>query len=165
MDTNKVNIGYLIGIGVASLYSLYYAFTPTEWHFIDYANLIFHEAGHGMFMFFGEFTSTLMGSGVQILLPFFISLYFFFKDQKISAGIVLMWTGFNLINVSIYAGDALTRQLPLLGGDNVIHDWNYLLSSLNLLPYTAQVAGIFYALGFIAIGTGIVLSFLSALKK
>lgn len=31
-------------------------------------------------------------------------------------------------------------QLPLLGGEDSIHDWNYLLSSTGLLPSTHRIA-------------------------
>ena len=149
----------LIGVTLASLYSLYYASTGSEWHFIDNADLIFHEAGHVIFMVFGSFVSVCMGSGFQILLPLFISLYFFFHRQPISGGVCLMWVGMNLINVSVYAGDAIAQQLPLLGGDGVTHDWNHILNTLNIIEYTTQVAATLYGLGVLTIGAGILLSF------
>jgi hypothetical protein len=55
------------------------------------------------------------------------------------------------LNVSVYAGDSLALQLPLLGGQDSIHDWNYLLSSLNLLPATAKVAGAIRLFGTVVI--------------
>ncbi len=155
----------LIGVTLASGYSLYYASTATAWHFIDYTNLIFHEAGHALFMFFGEFIQIAMGSGLQVLLPLSIATYFFTKDQPISGAICLMWTGINCINVSIYAGDASTLALPLLGGEAVIHDWNYLLGALGLLHRTSEVAAVLYSLGIIAIIAGIGLSYHFALQQ
>jgi hypothetical protein len=136
---------------LVSFYFLYYARTYTEWHFIDSVNLIFHEAGHTLFIFFGQFIRVLMGSGFQVVLPLLISVYFFYQRQKISAAICLMWTGQNVLNVSVYARDALYMQLNLLGGDASIHDWNYLLQSLNLLRYSNQVANSLYALGMLTI--------------
>ncbi|MBY0376904.1 hypothetical protein K2P96_02940, partial [Patescibacteria group bacterium] len=56
-------------------YFWHYVFTDTDWHFIDNANLIFHEAGHVIFSLFGTFIHVLMGSGFQIALPLFITLY------------------------------------------------------------------------------------------
>lgn len=165
MNGLKGRSKYLAGASVANLYSLYYAFTPTEWHFIDTVDLIFHEAGHTIFGFFGEFIRIAMGSGFQILLPFSIALYFFYLRQRISGAVCLMWTGMNLINVSIYAGDSIVMQLPLLGGDGVMHDWNYLLSTLGILRYTPQIAGALSALGILAIGTGIALSFYFAVRE
>lgn len=152
----------LIGATLASIYFISYALTPRDWHFIDNANLIFHEAGHTIFIFFGEFIHVLMGSGFQVLLPLGIAAYFWYTEQRFAAAMCLMWVGQNLINVAVYAGDAFAMQLPLLGGDGVMHDWNYLLTTLHLLPWTSQVAATISALGFITIATGIVLSFIFA---
>jgi len=165
MDTAQNRLGTIIGVSLASLYSLYYASTYTQWHFIDYANLIFHEAGHVLFMVFGEFVSITMGSGLQVLLPLSISVYFFLHRQPISSAICLMWVGINLINVSIYARDALFMQLPLLGGDSVMHDWNYILSSLDLLQHTAGIANGLFGLGVFVMGAGIALSFRSTFES
>lgn len=150
----------LIPVLAACAYFWYYAKTYTEWHFIDSVNLIFHEAGHVLFMFFGEFINVLMGSGFQVLLPALISFYFFKTGQKISAALCLLWVGQNLLNVSVYAGDAINMQLSLLGGDSVVHDWNYLLSSLGILHYTPIVAGTIYILGLLTIITGSLLAIL-----
>lgn len=69
-----------------------------------------------------------------------------------------MWVGQNFVNVSIYAGDAIAMQLPLLGDDSVIHDWNYLLSTLHVLSATPVIASILFAIGILCIGAGIILS-------
>ncbi|HVV14922.1 MAG TPA: hypothetical protein VHD55_00755 [Candidatus Paceibacterota bacterium] len=143
------------GVALASIYFLRCAATPAQWHFIDGANLIFHEAGHAIFIFFGQFIHVLMGSGFQVALPAFLAGYFFYTGQKLSAAVCLMWAGQSLVNVSIYAGDALAMQLPLLGGDGVMHDWHYLLSTTNFLYWTPQVAGTLYATGTAAIFAGV----------
>ncbi len=144
----------ILGLAFAFAYFAHAAFTPSEWHFIDNVNLIFHEAGHTIFMFFGEFIHVLMGSGFQVLLPLSIALYFWYTGQRISSGITLMWAGQSLVNVSVYASDAVAMQLPLLGGDSVHHDWNYLLTATHLLSHTPQVASALYALGCLLIFGG-----------
>lgn len=63
----------------------------------------------------------------------------------------MFWVGESILNVSVYAGDSLALQLPLLGREDSIHDWNYLLSTLNLLPATAKIAGAIRLLGTIVI--------------
>jgi hypothetical protein len=156
MDSRK---GRFIGATLASAYFIYYVVTAREWHFIDTVNLIFHEAGHTIFSFFGEFTHVLMGSGFQVLLPLSIALYFFYTGQRLSGAITLMWVGQNLINVSIYAGDSIAMQLPLLGGDSSTHDWHYLLTTTHLLNETPQVAATIYGLGIFTISLGIALAF------
>ena len=76
-----------------------------------------------------------------------------------------MWVGINLINVSVYAGDAIVMQLPLLGGDGVMHDWNYILTTLDTLSSTPTVATTLYGLGAVSIGIGIALSYFFALEQ
>jgi hypothetical protein len=132
--------------------------TYTDWHFIDSVNLIFHEAGHSIFFFLGQYIQIAAGSGFQIALPLFISLYFFAHNQKTSGSICLLWVGQNLLNVSVYAGDAIKMDLPLLGGDNVIHDWNYLLDTMGILKYTNSIAGVIYFIGICTITLATILS-------
>jgi hypothetical protein len=146
------------GVTAVCGYFLYCGFTPTTWHFIDNVDLIFHEAGHTIFILFGDFIHIAMGSGFQVLLPLLIAGYFFLTDQKVSAAITLGWTGQNLVNVSVYARDAILMQLPLLGGDGVMHDWHYLLNQTGLLAHTATIANSIYSLGIALI----VISFGSA---
>jgi hypothetical protein len=153
-----MKLNRLIGIALICGYFLYCGFTPTEWHFIDNVNLIFHEAGHTIFMFFGDFIHVAMGSGFQILLPLLISVYFYFNDQKTSAAITLGWVGQNLVNVSVYARDAIAMELPLLGGDGVMHDWNYLLNELHVLKYTPVIAHTIYGLGMTIIFSSLLLA-------
>jgi hypothetical protein len=155
----------LIGATLASAYFINYVVTAQDWHFIDTVNLIFHEAGHTIFSFFGQFIHVLMGSGFQVLLPLSIALYFFYTEQRLSGAICLMWVGQNLINVSIYAGDSIVMQLPLLGGDSSTHDWHYLLTAMGILRYTPQVAATIYTAGIIVIALGIALAFYFAFTE
>lgn len=140
---------------LVSAYFIYYINTYTEWHFLDSVNLIFHEAGHTIFFFLGNFFRVLAGSWFQISLPLFISIYFFWNQQNISGSICLMWVGQNMISVSIYVKDAILMQLPLLGGDSVIHDWNFILNELGILHLAPSIASIFYYAGIVAIMIGI----------
>ena len=149
---------------IVSLYFFYYASTSTEWHFIDSINLIFHEAGHTLTFFFGQFISIAGGSLFQILIPIVCCLYFYKEEQYYSGSLLLFWVGQNFINVSVYAGDAIQMQSPLLGGDGVIHDWNYLLSSMNILKFTPYVADIFYFCGVVVLVLALYFSILTSKK-
>lgn len=111
-----------------------------------------------LFIFFGQFIRVAMGSGLQVLLPLFIAGYFFWTRQRFAAAITLMWVGENLINVSVYAADAVAMRLPLLGGDSSQHDWHYLLGTLNALGTTPAVAAVLSTLGFVCILSGILLA-------
>jgi hypothetical protein len=113
-----------------------------KFHFIDYLNLLIHEGGHGIFKIFGGFIYTLCGTLMQLIIPSMFIVYYFINKKKFLAQIFLVWLGENLINISIYIKDARTKQLPLLGGNKVYHDWNYLLSKINLLEYDQLIGDI-----------------------
>ena len=135
----------------AIFYFFYYIKTATEWHFIDNVNLIIHEAGHSVIFFLGEFVQILAGSLLQILVPLMFVIYFYFRKNYFSSSILLFWVGQNFINVSIYASDAIKMQLPLLGGEASIHDWNYILDSLNILQYTNKIGSALFETGVLII--------------
>ncbi len=145
---NYIKIFFAL-VGLA--YFLYYASSSLNWHFIDNFNLLIHEAGHVIFSFFGQFMYVLGGSLVQILLPSIFVFYFWRRRDYFSAALVGFWVGQNLINVSVYAGDAVKMELPLLGGDSSGHDWHWLLSQTNLLAHTDTVAAVIYFVGLIII--------------
>jgi hypothetical protein len=64
----------------------------------------------------------------------------------------------------MYARDSIVMVLPLLGGDNVIHDWNYILTSLGILRYTYTVASALYTIGIITMLLGVLLALYFATK-
>jgi hypothetical protein len=133
----------------------------TGWHFIDTIDLSIHEIGHIVFAPFGKFVGILGGSLFQLLLPLLAFGYFSSRGQPFSAAAVLMWLSVNFFYVGVYAGDAIDMNLPLVaigGGDGgeIEHDWTYLLSQLGILQHTAIVARVFYFLGFLSIGLGLV---------
>lgn len=117
--------------------------------FIDYLNLLIHEGGHGVFKIFGGFIYTLGGTLMQIIIPSMFVVYYFLTKKKFLTQIFLIWLGENFFNISVYASDARSKKLPLLGGNKVYHDWNYLLSKTGLLEYDLLIGKIFIALGLI----------------
>jgi hypothetical protein len=136
---------------IASLYFLWCAYDPYQWHLIDGVNLVIHEAGHLIFRPFGEFMMIAGGSLFQVIMPGVFVGYFWYHRKFYSAALVLFWAGESILNVSVYAGDSVALQLPLLGGQDSVHDWNYMLSALNLLPRTAAIAGAIRLLGTLTI--------------
>jgi hypothetical protein len=116
---------------------------------IDNANLVIHEAGHFFFILFGKFIYTLGGTLMQILLPSLIIWYFWKNNYRTGAQVGLLWLGQNLVNISVYASDARAQALPLLGGNKVYHDWNYLLGVTSLLQYDAEVGYMFFGIAII----------------
>ena len=158
-DPLKLTVAAITGLSF-----LWCAYDPCQWHLIDGVNLVIHEAGHLFFRPLGEFMMIAGGSLFQVIMPSLFVGYFCFQRQFYSASLVLFWVGESILNVSVYAGDSVVQQLPLLGGENAIHDWNYLLSSMNLLPQTAVIAGTIRLLGTIAIVVACIGAFKFATK-
>jgi hypothetical protein len=136
---------------IASLYFFWCAYDPSQWHLIDGVNLVIHEAGHLIFSLLGEFMMIAGGSLFQVIMPALFVGYFWYNGKYYSAALVLFWVGQSILNVSVYAGDSVALQLPLLGGQDSLHDWNYLLDSLGLLGSTGKVAGAIRLLGTVVI--------------
>lgn len=125
------------------------------WTFLDFANLGFHEAGHLVMTFFGQFVSILSGSLMQILIPLSILLYFYKTYQFFSCGFALFWLGESINNVSIYIGDATDMHLPLIQ-DGLIHDWNWLLTTMNVLQYDYIFSSITSGIGILTMIGGMI---------
>ncbi|GJM14296.1 MAG: hypothetical protein DHS20C12_26990 [Pseudohongiella sp.] len=116
-------------------------------------DLIFHEAGHVLFMPFGRYVSILGGSLFQILVPLFLLFAFLIKNKDgFAASICLWWTGQSTMDLAPYIADARALRLPLLGGGTGadspgFHDWENLLRPLGWLPYDTRIAEIFDTAG------------------
>jgi hypothetical protein len=108
---------------------------------LDNVNLVFHEAGHVIFGLGGEFIGILGGSLMQVLIPVVCGAALLPRGDSFGVSLCGLWTGQSMVNVAIYVGDARQLALPLLGGDHVIHDWNYLLGRLGLLEWDRFLAG------------------------
>lgn len=113
---------------------------------IDYINILIHEGGHGIFKIFGRFIYTLGGTIAQIVIPGMFVFYYSLKKKSAPLQLSLIWLGQNLINISIYASDARTQKLPLIGGNKVYHDWAYLLNEVGLMDYDQAIGMMFYSL-------------------
>ncbi len=116
---------------------------------LDHFNLLIHEGGHGVFSIFPKFIYTLGGTLMQIILPLIFLYYFFSNQKKIGVQLSLLWLGQNFFNIGVYAGDAIERKIPLLGGNKVYHDWTYMLQEVNLLLHAKEVGYFFFGLGVV----------------
>lgn len=123
---------------------------PGLW-IIDNINLIFHEAGHTITYLLGEFISVASGSIFEIGIPLSIAIYFILKKKTYGAVFCLWWLHTALRSVAIYSSDARTKQLPLLGGEAVHHDWAYILGKLNLLKYDQVIGTTFEYLALLVV--------------
>jgi hypothetical protein len=150
---------------LAAGYFLWAALHPSEWRFVDNFNLVIHEAGHIIFIPFGQFMTIMGGSLFQVVVPAVFAAYFYYQEKYYSSALVLFLLGESLLNVSVYAGDAFAMQLPLLGGDDSTHDWNWMLDRLGLLDRTREIAGAIRLLGTLTIFAAAVFSFLTARRR
>lgn len=130
---------------------------------VDMANLVFHEAGHILFLPLGSFMTSLGGSLTQFLVPLVCMATFILKTRDLyAAAVALWWAGENLVGIAPYVADARALQLVLLGGHTGAevegHDWEAILGALGWLPYdvalgrACQKAGVLVMLGAIVWG-------------
>ena len=116
-------------------------------------DLIFHEAGHMLFMPFGRTMTILGGSLFQILMPLVLMFAFLIKNKDgFGASISLWWVGQSTMDLAPYIADARALRLPLLGGGTGAdspgrHDWENLLRQWGLLEYDIGIASIVDAVG------------------
>jgi hypothetical protein len=149
------NYPKLLVAGVLSIYFLWIAYDPMLGSFLDLVDLPIHETGHLLFRLFGEFMGIAGGSLFQVIVPAVFVGYFIWREQYYSAAIVFFWVGQSILNVWVYAADAVVMQLVLTSGftgsEGSFHDWNYMLTHTGLLGSTKIVAGIIRSVGTLVI--------------
>lgn len=147
----QINYPKLIFAILASVYFLSIAYAPLNGSLLDIVDLPIHETGHLLFRLFGEFMMIAGGSLFQVIVPAVFVGYFIWHEKYYSAAIVLFWVGQSILNVFVYANDAVVMQLVLLGGhtgsEGAFHDWNFLLTEMGLIDSTPKVAGLIRFLG------------------
>lgn len=154
--TNRPLVRILVPVGIG-MYAIARLRNPEYWDLLDDVNLAIHEAGHVLFQPLGDPLVVLGGSLFQVIVPLAFVMYFFARRELFSASVVLAWVAASLANVAVYIGDARAQELPLLGGENVIHDWWYLLIEWDLLSSDLSIARwtrLISATAFVASVTG-----------
>ena len=117
--------------------------------------LIFHEAGHVIFMPLGEWLSILGGTLGQLLMPLVLAAALLITNRDPFGAAIGMWfLGVSLLDVAPYMFDALHPQLTLLNGqtgEEGGHDWIFLFSTMGLLPKAQLIGGLTHKLGALVI--------------
>jgi hypothetical protein len=126
---------------------VYFVWNRGEMSLLDNFHLVFHEPGHLIFKFFGDFIQFLGGTIMQTLMPAILVFYCYKQRLFILMQGTLFLLGHSFINISVYASDAQTMRLHLVGGG--IHDWNWMLTRLNILQYDQEVGYFFFGLGIL----------------
>ena len=117
-----------------------------------------HELGHLITRPFGMVVSFVMGSGLQILVPFGLAGYFWFwQRDRVSTGLLMCWGATAMQDVSVYIADAPYRSLQLIGGT---HDWWWLLSRRAHLDWADELSRGVWVTGLLLglAGLGIIVS-------
>lgn len=126
-------------------------FPDTSW-LLHAVNLAFHEAGHLFFSPFGRFLHVLGGTLGQLIIPAVVTGTFLWQRNTFGAAVGVWWLGESLLDISPYINDARAGQLMLLGGVTGsevedYHDWEVLLTKLNMLPYDHTLARLAFSIG------------------
>src|SRR5436190_2350496 len=110
-----------------------------------------HEAGHLLFRPFGTFMMVAGGTILQLLAPIATGILFLRRRDRFGACFAAAWVGINLVEVSVYVGDARAQVLPLVtvGGGDAMHDWAYMLGRMGCIQHGTKIAAMFRAAGFI----------------
>jgi hypothetical protein len=110
--------------------------------------LAFHELGHLVFLPTGRTWMLLGGSIFQLLVPAAAGLYLLFKQHDwFGVSVCGVWLSTSLFELATYIDDANRLNLPLVGlGDDVLHDWETLLTQWHLLNQAQLIAAATHAL-------------------
>jgi hypothetical protein len=115
--------------------------------------LIFHEAGHVLFMPFGEFMMVLGGSLFQLIVPAFLVGYFLLhRRDAFAACFAALYLAASCADVAVYIADARAGELPLLGGERANHDWTFLLIELKMLERDIAIGRFVHSVGVMIFG-------------
>jgi hypothetical protein len=120
--------------------------------FMHLPNLVFHEAGHILFIPLGRFMTVLGGSLTQVLVPLVCAGAFLWQTRDaFGAAVATWWAGQSLTDVATYINDARALQLVLLGGKTGAevegHDWEYLLNAMGVSHRDHAIASVVQTIG------------------
>jgi hypothetical protein len=123
---------------------LRHLFDPGYSSIIAPLDLGIHELGHLVFSIFGSQTLGVAGGTLlQLGIPLFGFVNFYNQRDFFALSLMFGWLSVNLFEIAMYLGDARSLSLPLVSLGNpetVIHDWEYMLGKLGLLPYDTFIA-------------------------
>ena len=109
---------------------------------VSKADKAIHDLGDVLFDWAPTPWQYAAGSILQVAIPLFFVVYFWWRRERVALVLALAWTGESLYNVAAYAADAVRMALPFYvnNGNGDPHDWHELLAHYDLLPYTVQIS-------------------------
>jgi hypothetical protein len=140
-------------LGGSLCLALYLLFLLYAWRdrsgflFLDFANLVIHEAGHPFFSYFGHTPMILGGTLGELIVPLLCAAFFFFRRQTYGLVFSLFWFFENFLYIGTYMADARTRNLPLVNSDE--SDWTILFGQWGVLLYDQKIGHFTRQLGWL----------------
>ncbi|MEN8147399.1 MAG: hypothetical protein ABFR02_07255 [Campylobacterota bacterium] len=136
---------------------------------INGANMIVHEAGHGICYLLPcpQFFMFLNGTLFQLALPLIFIYYYYKRGNMVLSGLGSIWLAQNLIYVAWYMSYAQTPNLyPFFLGGSATHDFWYMFSQLGVLEYDWLIAGFVRAVAvMLLLGSYMYLLYISFFKS
>jgi hypothetical protein len=134
-------------VGMAAFLVIVLVSPPGFVFLLDFANLLFHEAGHPAFGILNSQLGVYGGTLGQLTFPFILMISFWRKAQPIPFAACWIWFFENWLNIARYMADSRALELPLVGGGD--HDWNEIFFRWNVLSYDTLIANITRRLGWL----------------
>jgi len=139
--------GGVICLALYLLFFLYAALNTSGFLFLDYANLVIHEAGHLAFSW-GSNTLMLLGGTLgELIAPFLCGAFFLFHRQTYGFAFSLFWFFENFLYIGTYMADARASTLQLINSDE--SDWTILFERWGILVYDQKIGHFFRFMGWI----------------
>ena len=141
---SKYNDNYVASIHGKVIHLNFDGVMQSFHNLINGANMIVHEAGHGICYLLPcpQFFTALNGTLFQLALPVIFIYYYYKRENKILAGLGSVWLAQNLVYVAWYMSYAQTPNLyPFFLGGSAIHDFWYIFSQLGVLEYDWLISG------------------------
>jgi hypothetical protein len=140
-------LGGALCVSFYLLFLLYAAQNTSGFLFLDYANLMIHEAGHLVFSW-GSNTLMLLGGTLgELIAPLLCGAFFLFHRQTYGFAFSLFWFFENFLYIGTYMADARTSSLQLINSDE--SDWEILFTRWNLMLYDQKIGHTFRFFGWL----------------
>lgn len=143
--TTKKLAGFLAGAGFFAF--LVFKSEPGFVMCLDFANLLFHEAGHPVVGLFSDRLEVYGGTMGQLTFPVVLAVSFWRRRDAISFAASVIWFFENWLNIARYMADARAQILPLVGGG--CHDWATIFGRWNVLRHDTEIAAVVRTVGWI----------------
>src|SRR5215471_2276588 len=115
--------------------------------FLDFVNLMIHEAGHLFFAWGGHTIMLLGGTFGELLVPVLCAAFFWFYRQTYGLAFCAFWFFENFLYIGTYMADARTSALPLINSDE--SDWTLLFGQWGILQHDQQIGHFMRTLGWL----------------